>query len=127
MAENLARDLSAGSDITFASAGTGTRTGGAPSTGTIVSMSEVGVDVADHRSRSVWDVGESADVIYALSAEHRDAMVERWPDRAEAIRMLRPDGASIDDPYGLDLEEYRRARDEIEAAVRERAEAGWSQ
>lgn len=125
MAEYLARDLSASGDVTFASAGTGTRTGGAPSTGTIVSMTEVGLDVANHRSQSVWEIGESADVIYALSAEHRDAMVERWPDRAEVIRMLRPDGASIDDPYGMELEEYRRARDEIEASVRERTEAGW--
>ena len=125
MAEYLARELTPGDDVTFTSAGTATHPRVEPSPGTVEVMAGIGVDVGDHRSQSVWDVGESADLIYALSAEHRDAMVERWPQRSEAIRMLRPDGESIDDPYGLELDDYRRVRDEIESAVRARAEGGW--
>ena len=125
MAEYLARELTPGDDVTFTSAGTATHPRVEPSSGTVEVMAEIGVDVGDHRSQSVWDVGESADLIYALSAEHRDVMVERWPKRSEAIRMLRRDGESIDDPYGLELDEYRRVRDEIESAVRARAEGGW--
>jgi len=125
MAEYLARELTPGDDVTFTSAGTATHPRVEPSSGTVEVMAGIGVDVGDHRSQSVWDVGESADLIYALSAEHRDAMVERWPQRSEAIRMLQPDGESTDDPYGLELDEYRRVRDEIESAVRARAEGDW--
>ena len=126
MAEHLALKLSDAGDLTFASAGTSTHVRVEPSAGTVETMAEVGVDVGEHRSQSVWDVGEWADVIYALSWEHCDAMVERWPDRAADIHLLRPDGESIDDPYGLELDEYRRVRDEIEAAVRTRVETGWA-
>ena len=88
-------------------------------------MAELGIDLAGHRSTSVWEDGNAADVIYALSAEHRSAMVVRWPGRADDIHMLRPDGGSIDDPHGMELADYRRSRDEIADAVRARVETGW--
>ena len=125
MAEYLARELPSGDDVVFSSAGTGTYRGVEPPTGTVEAMAELGIDVTDHRSRSVWDAGESADIIYALSSEHRAAMVKRWPERAATIHLLDPEGRSIDDPYGLELADYRRARNEIDSAVRARAEAGW--
>lgn len=125
MAEYLARELTPGDEVIFSSAGTGTYRGVEPSGGTVDAMAELGIDVAGHRSQSVWDVGQAADVIYALSAEQRDAMAKRWPERQADIQLLRHDGESIDDPYGMKLDEYRRVRDEIEAAVRARAAAGW--
>ncbi len=125
MAEYLARHLTPGHDIPFSSAGTGTHPRVRPSSGTVVVMAELGIDVEGHRSRSVWENGDAADVIYALSAEHRNAMVTRWPGREDDIHMLRPDGGSIDDPYGMELADYRRSRDEIADAVRARVETGW--
>ncbi len=125
MAEYLARHLTPGHDIVFWSAGTGTQPRVRPSSGTVTVMTELGIDLAGHRSRSVWEDGDAADVMYALSAEHRSAMVARWPGRADDIHMLRPDGGSVDDPYGMELADYRRSRDEIANAVRARAETGW--
>ncbi len=125
MAEYLARRLTPGHDIVFRSAGTGTQPLVHPSSGTVTVMAELGIDVAGHRSTSVWEDGNAADVVYALSAEHRDAMVVRWPGRADDIHMLRPDGGSIDDPYGMELADYRRSRDEIADAVLARVETGW--
>lgn len=125
MAEYLARDLSDDESVTFASAGTGTRPGAEPSTGTRTAMAEVGISLDGHESRSVWQVGDQADVFYVLSSEHRQALVDRWPERAGEIHMLRPDGGSVDDPYGMELDDYRRSRAEIEAAVRARNEMGW--
>jgi protein-tyrosine-phosphatase len=125
IAEYLARALTTAPDVEFSSAGTGTIGRAEPSEGTARAMVELGIDVSGHRSRSVWEVGDEADVVYALSAEHRDAMIDRWPDRAGSIHLLSPDGRSIDDPYGSSAEHYRRTRDEIEAAVRERIETGW--
>jgi len=125
MAERLARQLTADDDITFNSAGTATHPRVEPSAGTVQAMAEVGIAVEDHRSQSVWEVGDAADVIYALSGEHRDAMLRRWPDRTEDIHLLRPDSESIADPYGLGINDYRRTRDEIEAAVAARVDTGW--
>ncbi len=125
MAEYLARHLTPGHDIVFRSAGTGTYPRVRPSSGTATVMAELGIDVAEHRSRSVWEDGDTADLIYALSAEHCSAMVVRWPGRADDIHMLRPDGGSIDDPYRMDLADYRRSRDEIANAVLARVETGW--
>jgi protein-tyrosine-phosphatase len=39
--------------------------------------------------------------------------------------LLRPDGLDIADPYGGDLMVYRRARDEIAAAVQARMTDWW--
>ncbi len=125
MAEYLARQLTPGHGMVFSSAGTGTHPLAGRSSGTVTVMAELGIDLAGHRSRSVWENGDAADVIYALSAEHHSALVARWPGRADAIHMLRPDGGSIDDPYGMELADYRRSRDEIADAVRARVETGW--
>lgn len=125
MAERLARHLTPGESVTFSSAGTGTRGRAQPSTGTVTAMAELGINIGDHRSRSVWEAGNEANVIYALSSEHADAMAQRWPHRVDDIHLLRPDGESIADPYGLALDDYRTARDEIDAAVRARIDLGW--
>lgn len=125
MAEYLARHLTHGDGIVFSSAGTATHAGVSPSSGTNTVMAEIGIGIVWHRSRSVWQDDETADLIYALSAEHRRAMVARWPGRADDIHMLSPNGESIDDPYGMELEAYRRSRDQIAEAVRARVETGW--
>jgi protein-tyrosine-phosphatase len=127
MAEYLARELEQEDEISFVSAGTSTHSRIEPSEGTRHVMDQLGIDLRSHRSQSVWEIGADADVIYALSREHLDAMTARWPDRADAIHLLRIDESSIADPYGLDLDSYRSARDEIAAAVRERAARGWDE
>ena len=52
-------------------------------------------------------------------------MRRAWPERAASMLMLRPDGQSIADPYGLDTAAYRATRDEIAEAVAARTAAGW--
>ena len=117
MAEYLARDRLPGGMITFASAGTATVPGHPASGSTIRVMREVGIDVSAHRSTAIWDLGVDADFVYALSAEHYRDLIARWPDAADRIEMLAPDGRSIADPFGRSLTSYRRARDEIAAAI----------
>ncbi len=126
MAERLAARATDDESITFSSAGIGTHGRARPSSGTVAAMAEIGIDVSGHRSRSVWDTGEDADVIFALSFEHRLAMLDRWPHRGGDIHLLRPDGKSIADPYGMMIDDYRATRDEIDAAVRQRAAQGWA-
>ncbi len=125
MAEYLARELTDGDEIKFSSAGVGTIGGAHASLGTTEVMAELGIDVSEHRSRTAWELVDTADVIYVLSIEHRAALTDRRPDLTGSIHLLRPDGGSIDDPYGMAIEDYRLTREEIEAAVRNRIATGW--
>lgn len=117
MAEYLARDLLRHAGLTFGSAGIATQPGHPPSKETVQVMSELGIDLSPHRSSSVWTVGETPDLMYALSVEHRDALASRWPEAASRIHMLDPAGRSIADPFGRSVTSYRRAREAIADAV----------
>lgn len=117
MAEHFARSLLPDGD--FSSAGTMAGDGMGPSMGAVAVMAEVGVDITAHRSRDLWSLDLSDTLIYALHAEHLASIRNFRPD-AQAV-LLDPEGRSIADPYGSDLGAFRRARDEIHAAVQARS------
>ena len=119
MAEYLARAGSNDPSIAFGSAGTHAFAGQPPSDGAVTVMSELGIDISGHRSRSVWEVAGTADVLVALAREHVDALRRVLPDRLEIVT-LRADGRSVEDPYGGAVSDYRAARDEIAAALDQR-------
>lgn len=125
MAEYLARSTATDGDVAFASAGIAAPVGRPPSAGAILVMAELGIDISGHVSTDAWEVAHRADRIYALSREHLLALRRARPDRADRIQMLRPDGASIDDPWGSEVAVYRAIRDEIAEAVETRAAQGW--
>ena len=125
MAEYLARAVSDHDGFSFTSAGISAPVGAPASSGAVLAMAEVGIDLSDHRACEVWEIGSGADLVIALSREHLIAMRRAWPERAGSMLMLRPDERSIADPYGLDTAAYRATRDEIAEAVAARAAAGW--
>lgn len=120
MAEYLARDRLGGGVVTFASAGTAALPERPASEATRRVMREVGIDMSAHRSRDVWRLTESADLVYALAATHYEDLKTRW--RTVPVHMLDPDGRSIADPYGLSMSSYRRARVQIDDAISRRLE-----
>ena len=120
MAEYLARDRLADDTITFASAGTAAMPGRPASDATVRVMREIGIDVSAHRSRKVWELADTTDLVYALTTAHHAELESRWP--TARIEVLDPDGRSIADPYGLSMSSYRRARVEIEDAISRRLE-----
>ncbi len=72
------------------------------------------------RSRDVAD----ADRVYCLAAEHLDALIALLPPgQALHVELLDPDGRSLPDPIGGDLETYRRSAAAIAAALEARLEA----
>jgi arsenate reductase len=78
---------------------------------TVEVMAEAGVDISHQRSKAVDDfVGEEFDYVITLCDNARE-VCPYFPDAAR--RLYWP----IDDPYGLGLDPYRRARDEIRARV----------
>jgi protein-tyrosine-phosphatase len=92
------------------------------SDGSIEAAAELGLDVRGHASTPVDDeLLRRADRIYCMSASHLRALTSRHPEYAAKAALLRPDGDEIEDPYGGSLDDYRRARDQIAAAVAARA------
>jgi arsenate reductase len=78
---------------------------------TVEVMAEVGVDISAQRSKSVdVFVGEEFDYIITLCDNARESC-PYFPGTAKRLHW------PIDDPYGLDLDAYRRARDELRAKV----------
>lgn len=124
MAEAIARDMGI-ANMEFASAGTRASTA-QPATGhAITAMTELGIDVADHRAQTLETaLRDGAARIYAMTRDHVAIVKERFPDLAHSVELLDVEGAEIADPYGQDLQTYRGARDLIAAAVEARA-AEW--
>lgn len=111
--------------LAFASAGTGTLDGMPASDGSLAAAAEVQLDLDAHASRSLTpELVERASFVYCLSQSHRRSILAEMPDAAAKLAMLRPDGLDVADPYGGELRAYRRARDEIRAALEARV-AEW--
>ncbi len=74
-----------------------------------------------HAAQSVSpDLVRVADLILTMGRSHRAALTAEFPEAAERIAALRPDGGDVADPFGGSLEVYRRCAREIAAAIRER-------
>jgi len=61
-----------------------------------------------------------ADLILAMTLGHRDAILQRWPEAAGKIQLIRQDGLDVADPIGGDVAEY-----EVCAAQLERHLSHW--
>ncbi len=78
-------------------------------------MKEKGIDISSHISKpiSMFDF-KRADRIVCLSASHKRVLMEFAEE--EKLCVL---GGGISDPFGADIDTYRRCRDEIFKAVDE--------
>jgi arsenate reductase len=109
MAEGWARHLGAGRVEAHSAGVSPTRVVPA----TVEVMAEAGVDISSQYSKAAdIFVGEEFDYIITLCDNARETC-PYFP--GEAKRLHWP----IDDPYGLDLDAYRRARDDIERRLEE--------
>lgn len=132
MAEALARkllaeDLGTAPDallargIRFRSAGIATLDGMPASDGGMLAAAEVGCDLSQHSTTELTpQLVHRADRIFCMSRSHLHGLLERVPEAEPKAMLLRLDGRDVTDPYGGDLEDYRRARDVIATALRER-------
>lgn len=77
---------------------------------------ELGIDLSAHRSTPLKDC-DRPDVVFGMEQQHLVAAARRFPDLAAAqIRLLDHPNA-IEDPYGLDLDTYRKTAATIMRAV----------
>jgi len=112
MAEALARHLA--SDVLEA-ASAGLAPYGEIVSPTRAALAEIGVSLDHQYSKPVRpEALEAADLIVNLSGHSLESVV---PGQGRAIQEW-----NVTDPYGQNVEVYRRIRDEIEARVRELAD-----
>ncbi len=114
MAEALARSLVGDGSVTFTSAGTYASVG-EPATSTAVEVTaELGVDVSHHRATALdHAMRADPDEVYVMTARHLADVRAWYPELADRVELLDPEGRDILDPYGLDAATYREARDHI--------------
>ena len=78
---------------------------------------EIELDLSMHRAtRADLEILTNASLVYAMETHHVDWIRSLIPDAP--VNLLGKE--TIDDPYGSHLPEYRRARQDILAAVQRR-------
>lgn len=96
-------------NVSTDSAGLSAFDGEAASENSIEAMSELGIDISAHRSKTVTrDLLNDTELIVCLSKGHYDVL--RNFVNESKLKIL---GNGISDPYGMRLSEYIRTRDEI--------------
>ena len=120
MAQGICEKLAAdkGLPIKAESAGISTVNGSPVSDNAIEVCREIGVDISRFRTTSVRGLDLSKyDAIYTMSIHHKSALIALGANPYKVSVLATEDGG-ISDPYGGDLDTYRKCRDEIFDAIR---------
>ena len=90
---------------------------GLPASGNAVTAAaELGADNTSHRSRMLTpELAREAKYLVCMTGAQYDNLCAAFPDCADKVFTLTP--ADVSDPFGGDLEIYRRAAAEIKAGV----------
>lgn len=99
------------------SAGLFTQDGLPASDNAVTAAKELGADISAHRSRMLThEMAQSARYLVCMTGAHYDRVCELFPDCADKVFTLTQ--RDVSDPFGGDLETYRRAAAEIDEGVR---------
>lgn len=80
----------------------------------------MGASLRDHGSRPVTrDLIAQADLILAMTNDHRHILLSQIPEAAGRVRLLNPKGHDIPDPIGMDRDTYRRTAQNIDTHILE--------
>lgn len=102
----------------FTSAGTSAFPGAEASDGSRDAVAEIGLDLSAHLSQPLTrEMCERAEKIYCLGPSHLVAVQSLGAGFAAKAELLDPEGAGIPDPFGGDLDLYRKTRDAVVRAV----------
>jgi protein-tyrosine phosphatase len=132
MAEMLCRDMLAkrlkcrideleDRGVVVMSAGVAGMLGGTATRDAIEAVSELGLDLSGHGTQPLTEpLVRHADLIYAMTRSHRDAIIAQWPSAAERTELLAADGSDICDPIGGPIERYRHCLARMQAELKTR-------
>ena len=91
------------------------------STGTRESLRDRGLDASDHASQLLNEMHvKYADIIFAMTRTHREAILSSWPSADTRLFVLRTDGGDIADPIGGNFQVYEDCARSIEQEIRKR-------
>ena len=107
--------------IVVVSAGIAAMAGGRATAEAVEVMNKCGVDLRFHEAQPLTEpLVRHADVVFAMTQSHREAIVSQWPGAAERTRLLCQSGGDVADPIGGPLERYQRCGEQIRREVKAR-------
>ena len=111
MAEGIFKSLVQDKEYSVKSAGLSAAEGIPPTQNAVVACGEIGIDISEHKSEPfVYD--ESTDLFVAMTMEHALYLTQLKVPKNK-IYVL-----DVSDPYGGDIEVYRKTRDQILKALK---------
>ena len=104
------------------SAGTWAQEGFNASAHGVTLMTERGLDISNHISRTVNEkMMEQADLVLTMTASHAESLKAEFKEHAYKVYRLSAMAGpayDIEDPYGGPIEEYRNTADELDALIK---------
>ncbi len=101
--------------VVTVSAGLSAYPGGNASPEAVSAMHARGLSLKDHQSRPVTPrLLKQADLVLTMTASHRQAILQRWPEAAAKTFLLSKNGRDVADPYGGTAPMYVACAEEIE-------------
>jgi protein-tyrosine phosphatase len=96
------------------SAGTSAMMGNRAAAEAVKVLSKRGMNLAEHESQPLTSqLVRHADVIWAMTRSHRQAIVSQWPEAASRTALLMRDQGDISDPIGGTEDQYERCADQL--------------
>lgn len=78
-------------------------------------MRAKGLDLSQHESQPLSDrIVRFADLILTMTRNHRDAILEQWPEAESRTHVLSRGGSDVSDPIGGPVELYRKCAEQID-------------
>jgi tRNA threonylcarbamoyl adenosine modification protein (Sua5/YciO/YrdC/YwlC family) len=89
------------------SAGIAAMMGGRATHEAMRTMEQMALDLSNHETQPLTEsLVRHADMIFAMTKSHREAILAQWPSASGRTRLLCREGADICDPIGGPLERY---------------------
>lgn len=121
MAEALAKEMFA-NNIKVASAGTHVMPGMKASSGSIVAMQKIDLDLSKHESQMLTeDLIDQYDLLICMTIGHKRHTLDLHPDAIGKVSVLTDflggESLGIDDPVGLSSEAYEECAKQIQKCL----------
>lgn len=124
MAEGILKEMSSKENLDFniSSAGIFAVEDGPISAKAIEALREIDIDISKYSSKPIESIDmENIDLILVMGRAHKIFLIDKYPEKADKIFLLNEYAFNIiediEDPFGRDLENYKKVRDEIYKAI----------